>query len=142
MLENVWQAQHGSQELFLRCPYREVCYSGTRGPGKTDALLMSFAQHCGVGYGMHWRGVIFRKEYKHLDDIITKSKRWFNRFTKYRPRFLSSQGQMKWVWPDGEELLFRTFSSPDDYWNYHGHEYPFIGWEELTGWPPEVMAIP
>lgn len=101
----------------------------------TDALLMSFAQHCGRGYGMHWRGVIFRKEYKHLDDIITKSKRWFNRFTAYRPKFLASQGALKWVWPDGEELLFRVFASPDDYWNYHGHEYPFIGWEELTSWP-------
>lgn len=136
MIEKVWQAQPGSQELFLRCPLREVCYSGTRGPGKTDALLMSFAQHCGKGYGMHWRGVIFRKEYKHLDDIITKSKRWFNQLgSRFRPRFLSSQGQMKWVWPDGEELLFRAFASPDDYWSFHGHEYPFIGWEELTSWP-------
>jgi hypothetical protein len=24
--------------------------------------------------------------------------------------------------------------SPADYWNYHGHEYPWIGWEELTNW--------
>lgn len=135
MYERVWEAQPGSQSLFLRCPLREVCYSGTRGPGKTDALLMSFAQHCGKGYGMHWRGVIFRKEYKHLDDIITKSKRWFNQLAPaHRPRFLSSQGQMKWVWPGGEELLFRAFSTPDDYWDFHGHEYPFIGWEELTSW--------
>lgn len=136
MLDKVWQAQKGSQELFLRCPLREVCYSGTRGPGKTDAMLMSFAQHCGKGYGMHWRGVIFRKEYKHLDDIITKSKRWFNQLGEgHRPRFLSSQGAMKWVWPTGEELLFRAFAAPDDYWDFHGHEYPFIGWEELTSWP-------
>lgn len=134
MIENVWQAQPGSQDLFLRCPLREVCYSGTRGPGKTDAMLMSFAQNCGKGYGAHWRGVIFRKEYKHLDDIITKSKRWFNQFTRYRPKFLASQGALKWVWPDGEELLFRVFATPDDYWSYHGHEYPFIGWEELTSW--------
>ena len=101
----------------------------------TDATLMSFVQHCGKGYGSHWRGVIFRREYKHLDDIITKSKRWFNRFTAYRPKFLSSQGALKWVWPDGEELLFRTFATEEDYWNYHGHEYPFIAWEELTAWP-------
>jgi hypothetical protein len=24
---------------------------------------------------------------------------------------------------------------PADYWNYHGHEYPWIGIEELTSWP-------
>lgn len=134
-IEKVWQPHPGSQDLFLRCPLREVCYAGTRGPGKTDAMLMAFAQHCGQGYGQFWRGIIFRREYKHLDDIISKSKRWFNRFTVNRPRFLSGQGAMKWVWPTGEELLFRTFNGPDDYWNYHGHEYPFIGWEELTSWP-------
>lgn len=134
IIEAIWIAQPGSQDLFLRCPFREVCYSGTRGPGKTDAMLMAFAQHCGKGYGAHWRGVIFRREYKHLDDLVSKSKRWFNRL-KDRPKFLSGQGQFKWVWPTGEELLFRTFNTPDDYWNYHGHEYPFIGWEELTSWP-------
>ncbi|GAD20949.1 hypothetical protein AVS7_00710 [Acidovorax sp. MR-S7] len=134
MYDKVWQAQPGSQDLFLQCPLREVCYSGTRGPGKTDAMLMAFAQHCGKGYGIHWRGVIFRREYKHLDDIITKSKRWFNQFTANRPKFLAGQGALKWVWPDGEELLFRVFATPDDYWSYHGHEYPFIGWEELTSW--------
>ncbi len=43
-----WAPQDGSQDMFLRCPLTEVCYEGTRGPGKTDALLMDFAQHCGV----------------------------------------------------------------------------------------------
>ena len=29
----------------------------------------------------------------------------------------------------------RAFEDEEDYWNYHGHEYPFIGWEEMTAWP-------
>ncbi len=41
---------------------------------------------------------------------------------------------MTWTWPDGEELLLRHMSKPDDYYNYHGHAYPWIGWEELTTW--------
>ena len=102
----------------------------------TDAILMAFAKECGKGYGMHWRGIIFRKEYKHLDDIVSKSKRWFNQIVSHqRPRFLSGMGQFKWIWPDGEELLFRAFPNPDSYWSFHGHEYPFVGFEELTGWP-------
>jgi hypothetical protein len=24
---------------------------------------------------------------------------------------------------------------PEDYFAYHGHEYPWIGWDELTNWP-------
>jgi hypothetical protein len=130
----IWKALPGSQSLFLSSPVREVCFAGTRGPGKTDAMLMSFAQYCGYGYGDYWRGVIFRRNYKHLDDIISKSKRWFNRSAQ-APRFLAGSSSLKWVWPTGEELLLRAFEDAEDYWSYHGHEYPFIGWEELTSWP-------
>jgi hypothetical protein len=134
IIKPVWRALPGSQTLFLSSPIREVCFAGSRGPGKTDAMLMSFAQYCGLGYGDYWRGIIFRRNYKHLDDIISKSKRWFNRSAQ-APRFLAGSSSLKWVWPTGEELLLRAFEDQEDYWNYHGHEYPFIGWEELTSWP-------
>jgi hypothetical protein len=130
----IWEALPGSQSLFLQSPTREVCFAGTRGPGKTDAMLMSFAQYCGRGYGDYWRGIIFRRNYKHLDDIIAKSKRWFNRSAQ-KPRFLAGSSSLKWVWPTGEELLLRAFEDEEDYWSYHGHEYPFVGWEEITSWP-------
>jgi hypothetical protein len=41
---------------------------------------------------------------------------------------------MTWRFPDGEELMFRHFRTPDDYYSYHGHAYPWIAWEELTTW--------
>lgn len=130
----IWQPQAGSQALFLTCPFNEVLYEGTRGPGKTDALLMSFLMHVGRGYGAEWRGILFRREYKHLEDVIKKSKKWFRQIFP-SARFLKSSGDYKWIFPDGEELLFRNMDNVDDYWNYHGHEYPWIGWEELTNWP-------
>lgn len=129
----VWEPQPGSQTMFLTCPYAECLYEGTRGPGKTDALLMDFAQDVGKGFGSHWRGVLFALEYKHLDDVIVKSKRWFSQIFP-EARFLKGNGDYKWIWPTGEELLLRAFKRPDDYWNYHGHEYPWQGWEELTKW--------
>ena len=118
----IWKALPGSQSLFLSSPVREVCFAGSRGPGKTDAMLMSFAQYCGRGYGDYFRGVIFRRNYKHLDDIISKSKRWFNKSAQ-QPRFLAGSSSLKWVWPTGEELLLRAFEDENDYWSYHGHEY-------------------
>lgn len=130
----IWQPLPGSQQIVLTCPLEELLYEGTRGPGKTDTMLMDYAQHIGAGYGDYWRGVIFRREYKHLEDIIVRSKRWFRQIFP-NARFLSSKGDYKWIFEDGEELLFRAFKKEDDYWSYHGHEYPFIGWEELTSWP-------
>ncbi len=131
----VWEPFPGtSQELALTCPAWEMLYTGTRGPGKTDTLLMDFARDVGAGWGSDWRGVLFRHEYKPLAEIVKKSEKWFHQIFP-RARFLRSQGEFRWIWPDGEELLFRAFKRPSDYWDYHGHEYPWIGWEEITAWP-------
>lgn len=132
LLTENWIPHPGSQALFLSCPIYEALYEGTRGPGKTDALLMDFAQHVGLGHGQAWRGILFRQTYPQLADVVAKSKRWF--FQIFRgAKFNGSE--YKWTFPGGEELLLRHMKTPDDYWNYHGHEYPWIGFEELTNWP-------
>lgn len=127
----VWAPHPGSQSYALKIQVNDLLYCGTRGPGKTDAQLMRFRARVGVGYGTFWRGIIFDKEYKMLSDLVTKSKRWFYPL-KDGARFLQSNSDYKWVWPTGEELLFRQVNRLDDYWLYHGHEYPFVGWNELT----------
>lgn len=134
-IEHVWSPIPGtSQELALDTRCHHTLYTGARGPGKTDTQLMRFRRYVGVGYGPYWRGIILDREYKNLDDIVTKSKRWFNAFGD-GAKFLESASSYKWVWPTGEELLFRAVKDDDDYWSYHGHEYPFIGWNELTKFP-------
>lgn len=120
--------------MALSCPAHIILYHGTRGPGKTDAQLMRFRSRVGQGYGRQWRGIIFDRQYKNLDDLISKSMRWFPEF-KDGARFLSSKSDYRWVWPTGEELLFRAISRDKDYWSYHGQEFPFIGWNELTKYP-------
>lgn len=134
----VWQPLPGSQELALACPCNHILFEGARGPGKTDAQLMKFRRHVGMGYGKFWRGVIFDREYKNLDDLISKSRRYFPEFGD-GAKFLSGNSQLKWVWPTGEELLFRVAKKLADYWNYHGQEFPFIGWNELTKYPDSTL---
>jgi hypothetical protein len=99
---------------------------------------MRFRRRVGQGYGRHWRGVIFDREYKNLDDLVSKSMRWFPEF-KDGARFLSSKSDYRWVWPTGEELLFRAVRRDTDYWGYHGQEFPFIGWNELTKYPNDNL---
>lgn len=134
-IENIiWSPLDGSQVLAISCPCNHILYEGTRGPGKTDAQLMYFRRFVGIGYGQFWRGVIFDREYKNLDDLISKSKRWFRQFGD-GAKFIASTSHLKWIWPTGEELWFRVMKTEQDYWNYHGHEFPFIGWNELTKQP-------
>ena len=130
----VWKPQAGSQSLLMSCPANFILLDGTRGGGKTDGQVMKFRANVGRGYGEYWRGIIFDRKYKSLDDIVAKTKKWFYKFND-GARFLSSKSDYKWVWPTGEELLIRHFEKPSDYDNYHGHEYPFIGWNELTKYP-------
>lgn len=130
--ELTWRPMYGSQVKFLMCPTFECLYEGTRGPGKTDSLLMDFAQDCGMGYGPAWRGILFRQTYKQLTDVINKTRKWFPLLF---PQAKFNASEHYWTWPDGEMLLLRQFQRDSDYWNYHGHEYPWVGWEELCNWP-------
>ena len=120
--------------FFLRCPVWEVLYEGTRGSGKTDALLMDFARDVGKGWGQHWRGVLFRRSFKELDDVVLKSRKWFPKIFP-DAEFRASPVSYKWVFKDGEELAFRHARTPADYNEFHGHEIPWLGFEELTTWP-------
>lgn len=133
MVNVVWEPLPGSQTTILTHPWVfELLYHGTRGPGKTDTLLMDFAQFVGKGFGIGYKGIIFRQSFPQLDDLLTKSKKWFPRIFP-GVRWLGNS--YKWRWGTGEELLFRQFDKPDDYWKYHGHEYQYVGWDELTNWP-------
>ena len=136
----VWEPIAGSsQEFALDSRASHTLYTGSRGPGKTDTQLMRFARNVGKGYDAAWRGIIFDREYKNLDDLVAKSKKWYPRIFKSHCKFQESKGDYKWVWDTGEELLFRVIKKKSDYDNYHGHEYPFIGWNELTKYPSSEL---
>jgi len=101
-------------------------------------MLMDFAQFIGRGYGAAWRGILFRRHYPDLEEIEVKSKKYFYRIF---PEAHYNKSEHRWTWPSGEELLFRYADKPDDYWNYHGHEYPWIGWDELTAWANDELYM-
>ena len=129
--EVAWAPQPGSQTEFIRCPIDECLYEGTRGPGKTEALLMSFYMYVGMGFGAAWQGILFRRTYPELADVIRKSQRLFS---KLCPAAKYNATTHTWTFPDGEQLHLAHFRRASDYYKYHGHEYPWIAWEELCTW--------
>jgi len=134
----IWEPHPGSQEAYMACPAREALIEGNRGGGKTDVLLMDFLQHVGQGYGAAWRGVLFREEYTQLTDVINKSLKWIRQIF---PDAKWNGSEHKWTFGTGEVLYLRYMRVPADYWNYHGHEYPWIGWEELTNWATDECYL-
>lgn len=122
-IEVVWRPLPGSQELALDSRAHVTLMDGSRGGGKSDVQLMHFARRVGLGYGRFWRGVLFDREYKALEDLISKTRRWFPEIWGNQARFLSSKSDYKWVWETGEELLFREFKDKSAYQKIHGQEF-------------------
>lgn len=106
--------------------------------GNSDSLLLDFASGVGKGYGKGWRGVLFRKEFGDLDDIVRKVETIFPKiYGEENFRFLKSKSEYTAVWKTGEALLLRNLPNEDAYREYHGHSYAWIGFEELTQWPDD-----
>lgn len=130
-----WRPNSIAQCLAVNCTEPELLLEGNRGGGKTITLLMTYAAHVDKGYGAAWRGIIFRNTYKALEDIINQSKKVFFRIW---PDATFNETERLWKFPGGETLKFSQFANPDDYNTWHGQEFPFIGWEELTNYPTDA----
>lgn len=133
----VWAPLPGSQEIFLKCPVFETLYEGNRGLGKTDALIFDFGQYVGRGFGRDWNGLLFRRTYPELDDVINnKVLKWV---PKIWPQAKFNKNNHILEWPSGEYIRFRHADDPKDYWKYHGSGVPWIGWEELCTWSDDSL---
>ncbi|MQU52906.1 hypothetical protein [Pseudomonas sp. FSL R10-1339] len=133
----VWQPLPGSQSMFMilgqpQSLVREVLFHGSRGNGKSDALIMGFLQHVGKGWGPYWRGTILRKEFKHLEDLVKTAGMLIPRIF---PDAVWNESKHKWTFATGEVLIFNHIKHVREYdGKFHGHQYAYIGWDELATW--------
>lgn len=136
--EDYISPQPGPQTLLLQCETPDILYGGARGGGKTFGMILKWIQHHDR-YGhinpRAARGIIFRRSVPQLDDFITQCQSvlpdlgW-----EYRA------GKKKFINPDtGSELLLRHLEKDTDAQKYQGHNYSFIGIEELGDFKGETM---
>ncbi|HZT03707.1 MAG TPA: hypothetical protein VFA39_15720 [Steroidobacteraceae bacterium] len=127
-----WRAQPGPQLKAIQCHMvPELFFGGAVGGGKSDFLLGDYAQDV-ARYGANWTGILFRRSYPQLEELVARSKQiypaWFNgaEFTI---------GNHLWKWPNGATLKFRHADDEDAWMEYQGHQYQWIGWDEMPQWP-------
>lgn len=107
---------------------KEIFFGGARGGGKSFFLLLDFLQDV-PKYGAAWQGVIFRRSYPELQDLIKKAK---DIFFESSPRWYEQAKEFRWQ--NGAVLKFRYIEKARDADMYQGHEYTWIGWDELQQW--------
>jgi hypothetical protein len=122
----IWEPQPGPQSLAVAAHFvDELMYGGARGGGKSDYLLGDFLQD--VWQGEKWRGIIFRRSHPELEELITRAKEI------YLPLgAVYKVSERMFIFKTGATLKMRHVEVEADSDKYQGHQYTWIGWDELT----------
>jgi len=112
----VWKPQP-KQALLISCPIFETLFGGSRGGGKSDAVLGEWAIHADQ-YGINAIGLCVRRERTQLVELIERSK------VLYKPLGATFHEIDKmWRFPNGARLRFAFLENDSDAMNYQGHSY-------------------
>jgi hypothetical protein len=120
-----WAPCGPGQMAFLTASPLEVAAVGNRGAGKSEYLLVDFARH-----GPSARGLLFRRTFPELSDIVHKAKALF--FKAFPKSCTFNQADYVFRWASGAELKLAYLEGPDDYLRSHGKQFTWIGADEAT----------
>lgn len=132
--------QPGGQTNFLQRPEFEVMYGGAAGGGKSWALMFDA---CGYQFvnsefampAIHhpdYRAVIFRRKTPHLAKLIDIGKELYeHEGSKF---VLQRKGEpgASFTFPSGAKIFLCHMEQESDKESFQGHEYQYIGFDELT----------
>lgn len=104
----------------------EALYGGAAGGGKSDALVIEALRQVEIP---HYKGLILRKTYPQLTELIDKSLRYYK--VAY-PDARYNDSKHTWTFPSGAKIIFGSMNHSKDKLNYQGQAYDFIAFDELT----------
>ena len=96
------------------------------GGGKSDALVIEALRQVEIP---HYKGLILRKTYPQLAELIDKS---LNYYPRAFPKARYNASSHTWRFPSGAKIIFGSMQHTKDRINYQGQAYDFIGFDELT----------
>lgn len=120
------------QAEFLASNADVVLFGGNAGPGKSFALLLDALglndKENGPRIGLSfYRALIFRKQYKHLSDLIDKSKQIY---PKIDTGAVFNNSELYWKFSSGAIIQFRYFENMQQIEQIQGAAYEYIGVDE------------
>lgn len=111
------------QESWHECPAYEAGFGGAKFGGKSLGLMMEATRYT---WHPRYRGVLFRRTYPRLTELMDRAFEWYPGLgAKW------NGDTHTWTFPSGAKILFRHCSTEKAKREYQGHQYIFMGFDQL-----------
>ena len=125
---------HPKQQEFVDDDRFDMLFGGAAGGGKTIGQLASALKYVHIP---HYSALLIRRSYTHLEQpgaFIPTSREWLSTTpARY------NQSQRFWEFPSGARLSFGYLDTIRDLDRYQGGEYQYIGIDEATQIPEQML---
>lgn len=121
----IWRPQP-KQVQFMQRPEFEALYGGSAGGGKSDALVAEALRQVQFPY---YKGLILRKSYPQLSELIDKSLLIYPRAY---PGATYNSTTHTWIFPSGAKIRFGSLHHANSKYDYQGQAFDYIAFDELT----------
>ena len=128
-----WSPHPGPQWEFCTRGEFEVFFGGAKGPGKTDCLIAEATRDI---WHPKYHGLIIRKTFPRLQEIIDRC--WLL-YPSLGGTFVAKTN--RWVFENGARITLGHCQHEADKYNYHGKEFHFLGFDELTEFEESVYLF-
>lgn len=125
-MENIIWKPQPRQRIFMARKENEALYGGAAGGGKSDCAVAEGLRQVNIP---HYRGIILRKTYPQLSELIDRSREIYH--AAYPDAKFNEQKHC-WTFPSGAKIYFGAMQHTKDRTNYQGKRYDYIDFDELT----------